>query len=197
MVESMTRYWWAVALRGVFAVVFGLFALIWPHITLLALVILFGAYVFADGLLRLVSAILGPRPGAGAGRGTSRGWLVVGGLAGLVVGVLTFLWPGTTVLVLLWLIAIWALVTGVMEIAAAFRLRGRVSGVWAFGLGGVLSVIFGILLLAWPATGALALIVLIGVYALVFGLVVIGLGLRLRRLGQQPRMPGPARPASA
>jgi uncharacterized membrane protein HdeD (DUF308 family) len=190
--ESLTRHWWAVALRGAFAVVFGLIALIWPHITVLALVIIFGAYVLVDGVLRLAAAIQGPR----AGVRDRRGWLAFSGVASIVLGVLTFVWPGVTALVLLWLIAAWALVTGVLEIAAAVRLR-RVAGAWLLGVGGVLSVLFGILVAVWPAAGALAIIVLIGVYALVFGVALIMVGLRLRQMGRRAGVSGHAWPAAA
>ena len=194
MVETLTRYWWAVTLRGAFAVLFGLVALIWPHITVLALVIIFGAYVLVDGVLRLVAAVRGPRR---SGAQSSRGWLAFSGVAAILVGVVTLVWPDVTALVLLWLIAAWALVTGVVEIAAALRLRGRVDGVWLLGVGGVLSVLFGIIVAVWPAAGALAIIVFIGVYALIFGAVLIMVGLRLRRLGQRADPAGSGRRAVA
>src|SRR4051812_32809674 len=119
MLEILSRYWWAVVLRGVAGVLFGLLALIWPQITLWALVVLFGAYALVDGVITLVTAFGGNRERAGS----SRGWLIVEGIAGIVIGILTFVWPGVTALALLWLIAAWALVTGVLEIIAAVRLR--------------------------------------------------------------------------
>jgi uncharacterized membrane protein HdeD (DUF308 family) len=192
MLDTLTRNWWVVALRGAAAVLFGLLALIWPSITLLALVVLFGAYAAVDGLFVLGSAIFG----RGAD-GRSRAWLVVEGIAGIAIGVVTFIWPGVTTLVLLALIAAWALVTGVLEIVAAVRLRREISGEWLLALGGALSVVFGILLLVWPATGALALVLIIGAYALVFGIVLIVLALRLRRLRADQAHPGSARPATA
>jgi uncharacterized membrane protein HdeD (DUF308 family) len=177
MLDVLARYWWAVVLRGAAAVLFGLMALIWPSITLIALVALFGAYCLVDGVVALATAIFnGP---AAAGR---RPWLVVEGVAGILAGIVTFAWPGITTLVLLWLIAAWALVTGVMEIVVAVRLRRELQGEWLLILSGALSVLFGILLAVWPASGALALVFLIGVYALVFGAVLVMLGLRLRRL---------------
>jgi uncharacterized membrane protein HdeD (DUF308 family) len=178
MLENLTRYWWAVVLRGAVAALFGLLALTWPDVTLLALVVLFGAYALVDGVFALGTAAFGDR--AAAGR---RGWLIFEGIAGILAGIITFAWPGVTTVVLLWLIAFWALFTGIIEIAAAIRLRREIQGEWLLGLGGVLSVLFGILLIVWPATGALALVYLIGAYALVFGVALIALGLRLRRLG--------------
>ncbi len=177
MLDVLARYWWAVVLRGAAAVLFGLIALIWPTITLIVLVALFGAYCLVDGIVALATAIFnGP---AATGR---RPWLAVEGVAGVLAGIVTFAWPGITTLVLLWLIAAWALVTGVMEIVVAVRLRRELQGEWLLILGGALSVLFGILLAVWPASGALALVFLIGVYALVFGAVLVMLGLRLRRL---------------
>lgn len=195
MLEMLTRYWWAVALRGVAALLFGLMAIIWPGITLLALVVLFGAYVLLDGVLTLTAAVMGGRPSW-----QSRGWLGLVGAVGLAVGIITLAWPAVTTMVLLWLIAAWALVKGSFEIIAAVRLRREIQGEWLLGLGGVLSVLFAVLLAVWPATGALALIVLIGAYAVIFGAVLIGLGLRLRGWGKPSRRTaglGTHRPAHA
>lgn len=192
MLQTLSRSWWAVALRGAAAVIFGLIALIWPGITVLVLVALFGAYALVDGVTALGSAIFGSRGPTGG-----RGWLVVEGITGILVGVLTFAWPGTTTLVLLWLIAAWALVTGVLEIVAAIQLRREIRGEWRLILSGGLSVLLGILLVALPATGALALVYLIGAYAIVFGVVLLGLGLRLRRLHREATVAGSHRPATA
>ncbi|HEY3259665.1 MAG TPA: HdeD family acid-resistance protein [Pseudonocardiaceae bacterium] len=176
MLDSLARYWWMVALRGAVAVLFGLMALIWPSLTLLALIILFGAYSLVDGVFALVAAF-GP---AAEGR---RFWLGLQGVASILIGVVTFAWPDVTTLVLLALIAAWAIVTGLLQIFAAVRLRRELTGEWLLAIGGALSVLFGILLVAWPASGALALVLLIGAYAVVFGAVLFGLGLKLRRLG--------------
>jgi uncharacterized membrane protein HdeD (DUF308 family) len=190
MLETMTRYWWAVTLRGAAALIFGLVALFWPEITLFALVIVFGAYALVDGVVALGAAIMGSRTVAG-----SRGWLAVEGVLGIIAGIVAFVWPDITALALLWVIAFWALVTGILEIVAAVRLRREIQGEWMLALSGVLSVLFGILLLVWPATGALAVVFLIGLYAIVFGVVLVALGLRLRRLrqgGVTTAAPGPA-----
>jgi uncharacterized membrane protein HdeD (DUF308 family) len=190
MLEALARNWWAVALRGVFAVIFGLLALIWPGITVLVLVALFGAYCLVDGVIAIGTALFGGA--AAAGR---RVWLVVEGIAGVVAGIITFAWPGITTLVLLWLIAFWALVTGVMEIVVAIRLRRELQGEWLLILSGALSVLFGLLLIIWPASGALALVTLIAIYALIFGVALIGLGLRLRRV-HGGSVAGTGRPAT-
>jgi uncharacterized membrane protein HdeD (DUF308 family) len=112
MLEYFSRYWWTVALRGALAVAFGVVALIWPDITLHALVLLFGFYALVDGLLALAALLVGGRLVA-----DRRGWLVVEGIAGIVAGVVSFLWPGITALVLLYLIAVWAIATGLLEVA--------------------------------------------------------------------------------
>jgi len=191
MLEILTRYWWAAVLRGVVAVAFGVMAVAWPEITLRVLVLLFGAFVLVDGLIAVVTAA------SGAGLVRHRGWLVVEGVAGIVVGVLTFLWPDITTLALLYLIAAWALVTGALEIVAAVRLRREIRREWLLALNGVLSVLFGVLLVAWPTTGALAVTLVIGVYAIVFGIVLIWLGLRLRRLHEATATLDATRPAPA
>lgn len=183
MLDILGRYWWAVVLRGAMGIVFGLLALIWPDVTVLVLVVLFGAYALVDGVIALMAAIGGGRTSSG-----SRGWLAVEGVAGVVLGILTFVWPGVTALVLLWLIAAWALVTGVLEIMAAVRLRREIDNEWFLGISGALSIVFGILLAVWPAAGALTLVVLIGIYAIIFGIVLVVLGLRLRSMRTTARV---------
>lgn len=193
MLERLARYWWVVAVRGVAAVLFGLMAIIWPAITVTVLVLLFGAYALVDGVLALFTALFGGDSSEGR-----RPWLALEGVAGVLTGVLTFLWPGITTLVLLWLIAAWVLVTGVLEIVAAARLRREIEGEWLLGLSGVLSVVFGILLVIWPTAGAVTVVWLIGIYAVVFGVALIALSLRLRKIYQGgTALPGAGRPATA
>jgi uncharacterized membrane protein HdeD (DUF308 family) len=181
--QVLARNWWALALRGLFAILFGVAAFAWPSLTLAALVILFGAYALVDGVFALIAAVR-------AAEAHERWWLfVLEGLAGIIVGIITFVWPGITALVLLYLIAWWALVTGVLEIAAAIRLRRVIRREWTLVLGGLASVIFGLLLLYRPGAGALAVIWLIGIYALVFGVLFLMLGFRLRgHAGQTPAL---------
>ncbi|HEY2157328.1 MAG TPA: HdeD family acid-resistance protein [Isosphaeraceae bacterium] len=175
---DLARNWWALTLRGVFAVIFGVIAFAWPGITLAALVILYGAYAMADGIFAIAATITGRPEGA-------PWWaLLLEGVLGIAVGIMTFAWPGITALVLLYLIAGWAMATGVLEIAAAIRLRREVRGEWMLALSGVLSIIFGILLVINPGAGALAVIWLIGGYAIVFGSLMIALGFRLRGLAK-------------
>ena len=169
MVIVLSRNWWTLALRGLFAVLFGIMAFAWPGITLGALVLLYGAYAFADGVLAIAAALVGRTVGV-------PWWaLLIEGLAGIGVGIITLLWPGITALVLLYLIAFWAVVTGVFEIVAAIRLRKEIRGEWLLALSGVLSVLFGVALIVSPGTGALAVVWLIGTYAIVFGALMIAL----------------------
>ena len=170
--------WWALALRGLAAILFGIAALVVPHIALVVLIALFGAYALVDGVFAIVSAVR-------AAERHMRWWpLLLEGLAGIVVWVLTFVWPVVTALLLLYFIASWAIVTGVFEILAAVRLRREITGEWLLGLTGVLSVVFGLLLIIFPGAGALTVVWLIGIYALVFGVLLVGLALRLR--GRSP-----------
>lgn len=169
--------WKSMALRGAAALIFGLLTLAWPSITLLALVFLFGAYALADGLFLLVSAF--ERDRAPEGR---RGLLVLEGVVGVAAGVLTFVWPSITALALLYLIAAWAIITGVLEIASAIRLRKHIENEWFLGLAGALSVLFGVVLVLVPGAGALAITWLIGVYAAIFGVLLLALALKIRKL---------------
>ena len=181
-VDSLSRNWWAVSLRGLAGVLFGVITFIAPGISLAALVLLFGAYAFADGVLAIVTAI--------RRRGNDRwGLLLLEGLVGVAAGVLTLLWPGITALALLYVIAAWALVTGAFEIAAAIRLRKAITGEWLLALSGIFSIALGVLLVLFPGPGALAVTIWIGAYAFVFGALLFALGLRLRGLGS-PRARG-------
>ena len=172
MFHTLARHWWLVLLRGVVAVLFGLMAFTLPGLTLFSLVLLWGAYAFADGILALGAAF-------GAHRNATAAWLVLVGLLGLAAGVMTLFWPHITALVLLLLIASYAIVRGVVEIVGAIHLRRHIDNEWALILGGVLSVLFGIVLLVRPATGALALLWVIGLYAILFGCAEIALSYRL------------------
>jgi uncharacterized membrane protein HdeD (DUF308 family) len=185
MVQVLARNWWALAVRGAVAIIFGLIALLLPGLTLVALVILFGAYSLVDGVFAVAAAV---RAAETHHRWV---WLLVEGVAGILTGIVTFLWPGITAFVLLYLIAIWAFVTGILEVIAGFHLRGHLLNEWMLILGGVASVIFGVLLIVQPLAGALALAWLIGAYALVFGILMLMLAFRMRGHGL-PAAPHPA-----
>jgi len=170
----LSRNWWALALRGLAAIVFGVLAFVWPGITLWALVLLFGAYMLVDGIFAIVAAV------RAAGR-EARWWLLlVEGVLGVLAGLVAFLLPGITALALLYLVAAWAIFTGILQIVGAVRLRREIEGEWALILGGVLSVIFGVLLAVLPGPGILALVWLIGAYAVVSGMLLIVLAFRVR-----------------
>jgi uncharacterized membrane protein HdeD (DUF308 family) len=181
-VDSLVRNWWVVLLRGIAGIIFGVLTFFAPDISLVALVLLFGAYAFADGILAIVSAV--------RHRGSGRWWLLLQGIAGVGAGVVTVFWPGITALALLYVIAAWALVTGGLEIAAAVRLRKVITGEWILALAGIASVALGVLLVLFPGPGALALVLWIGAYALVSGVLLMVLAFRMRSWGKShsPRM---------
>ena len=173
MLAVYTGSWWALVLRGIVGILFGVLAFLWPGITLTALVFLWGAYALVDGAFAIAAGI--------KTYGENKRWwvLLLEGILGVAAGVVAFVIPGITALVLLLLIAAWAIVTGVFEIAAAIQLRKYITGEWMLALAGVASIIFGILLCLNPSAGALAVVWLIGAYAIVFGVLLIALGLRL------------------
>ena len=172
----VSRYWWAIALRGAVAIVFGVLAFAWPGATLATLVLLFGAYALVDGLAAVVMGL--------KEYGEHERWwaTLLGGLVSVAAGVVTFMMPGLTALTLLTLIALWAILRGVLEIMAAVRLRHVIRGEWLLGLGGVLSIVFGVAMIVYPGAGALAVIWWIAAYAIVLGLVLVALGFRARGL---------------
>ena len=177
MAVVLARNWWALALRGLVAVLFGLLAFVWPGLTVAMLVLLFGAYVLVDGVFAIAAAVKAPA-------GYDRWWvLLLEGIVGVIIGVLTFVWPAMTALVLLYFIAAWAIITGVLEITAAIRLRKSIGNEWLLVLSGVLSILFGLALMLMPGAGALAVVWLIGSYAVIFGVLLVALSFRLRRWG--------------
>ncbi len=176
--EILSRNWGWLVLRGVVAILFGVLTAFQPGITLAALVLLFGAYAFTDGIATIVWSI--------ANRRDEPHWvsLIFGGLLSISAGVVTFFWPAMTTVVLLFLIAGWAMVTGIATIVAGIQLRKVIVGEWRLVLFGLMSVAFGVILLAAPAVGALAMVLWIGWYAIVSGVLLISLGLRLRSWGR-------------
>jgi len=180
---SLSQNWWMMILRGVLAIMFGVAAFVWPGLTWFSLVILFGAYALVDGVIALAAGL--------QNAGDSPRWWVflLEGIIGIGAGITAFLWPGLTAYVLLMVIASWAIITGILEIAAAIRLRREITNEWALAFGGLLSVGLGVLLFMRPVLGGLALVWTIGAYALLFGVLLIALGFRLRSVNV------PARPA--
>lgn len=173
MSEALARNWWAIGLRGVLAMIFGLIALVLPGVTMLSLVIVFAAYALVDGVLAIVAAVRSAR------RHERWGLLVLEGVVDIAAGVLAFLWPGLTILIFVLLVAAWAIVTGGLMTAAAFRLQLD-HGRWWLALGGLASLVYGVLLIIAPLIGALVLTWWLGAYALVFGVFMLVLGFRLR-----------------
>src|SRR5215510_3735216 len=187
MFNLMTQNWWAIALRGLVAMLFGIAAFIWPGITLWMLVALFGAYALVDGIFAVIESFRRDVVG-------ERWWaLLFEGFVGIAIGVLTFFWPGLTAMGLLYLIAFWAIVTGVFEIITAIRLRHEISGEWIMALIAILTMAFGFLLVAFPVTGALSVILIIGAFAFATGALMIALAFKLRSLrrpgGEVPPVP--------
>lgn len=172
----LTRAWWTLLVTGIAAVLFGLLVFIWPLLALAVLVALFGAFAIISGISQIIAAI------EGIEQHQSWVWLLVGGIVSVAAGLMTFIWPGITALVLLTIIPIWAIISGIVQIAVAIELRRQVPGEWLLLLGGVISILFGALVFFRPRTGVLAELVLIGTFALVFGIVTISLAFRLRGL---------------
>jgi uncharacterized membrane protein HdeD (DUF308 family) len=182
-----SRLWWMVALRGLLLLLFGLAAVFWPGVTLTVLVLWIGAGFLVNGVIALVAAV--------AGRDVEgRGWLVIEGLLGLLAGIVTFVYPGITQIVLLWLVAGWAIFSGIAQVAAAVQFRKVIRGEWLLGLAGALAIVFGMLLIARPAVGLLTVALLIGWFAILYGVALLALGFRLRgvlqRLAGAPLMAG-------
>jgi uncharacterized membrane protein HdeD (DUF308 family) len=178
LARTLSRNWSLLLLRGLIAIAFGVLAWLQPASSIAALVLLFGAFSTVDGILWIWIAL--------SGRKQYDWWweFLVRGLLSVCVGVMTFLKPEITALILLFYIAIWAIATGVLEIAAAIRLRREIKGEWMFILGGLISAAFGVMLMVWPGEGALAVLWLIATYAIVLGGLLIGLAFKVRRIGR-------------
>ena len=175
MSVMLRRSWWVLLLRGVAAIVFGVLTWMQPAASAAALVLIFGAYVFLDGVLGVFSAI--------KSRNESRHWWMVllWGLTGVVFGVLTVINPAITALVLTIYIGVWALITGVVEIVAALRLRKEIEGEWLLVLGGLISVLFGSFVLAQPGAGMMAMLWVIATYAVIFGVLMVLLAFKVKK----------------
>lgn len=174
MLKSIAHSWWLYALRGVAAIIFGVLALTRPGATVLALVLVFGFYAIADGVLAIVAAF--------QMRELAKDWWVVllEGLAGILVGIIALVYPSVTAVALYLLIAFWAVFTGIMEIIAAIRLRHEIENEWSLILTGVLSIILGVVLIIFPLVGAVGLVWTIGIYAILFGLLMLYLAFTVR-----------------
>jgi uncharacterized membrane protein HdeD (DUF308 family) len=170
MLDVLTQKWWAVALRGVLAIVFGIVALVFPGLTLGSLAMVFGAYAFVSGVLTIVAAF--------GHRGREASWYVVEGTIGIAVGLATLFFPGMAAQALVILIGLWAILMGIFEVIAGFELP--ISWSWLLAFAGVLSIGFGVVVIAYPGSGALAIAWIIGIYALMFGGSLLAFGIWLR-----------------
>ena len=172
MLPAMVGNWWVLLVRGIAAVLFGLAALFWPGLTLFVLIVFFGAYVLVDGIFALVAGI--------RGSGSRRWLLLAEGVIGVLAGLIALFWPGMSALVLMYVIAAWAVSTGILKVVMALSLRREIDNEWLMVLSGVLSVLFGVILAVLPGAGLLALVWLIGIYAVIFGVGLIVLAFRVR-----------------
>jgi uncharacterized membrane protein HdeD (DUF308 family) len=177
----VAHHWWSFVLRGVFAIIFGLIAFLMPGITLLSLIWVFAFYATLDGVINIAAAFRRNPQQSQQPQSQQHWWaLLIQGILGLIAGALAIVWPGLTSLALVYLIAAWAIITGVTAIVAAIRLRHEIKGEWLMILSGALSVVFGVFAAIFPGAGALALVFWIGAYAVAFGVLLIILGFRVR-----------------
>jgi uncharacterized membrane protein HdeD (DUF308 family) len=174
LLHALAKNWWLLLLRGIAAVVFGVLAFAWPGLTILTLILLYGAFALTDGVIAIIAAITGAAP-------AGRWWLAIVGILGIAVGAFTFMLPGMTVLILLFTIAGWAVAIGVLQIIGAIRLRKEIDNEWLLILSGAVSVLFGLAVMLRPGAGALALVWVIGTYAIIAGVLYIGLAFRLKK----------------
>ncbi|HEY4752122.1 MAG TPA: HdeD family acid-resistance protein [Candidatus Limnocylindrales bacterium] len=175
MLSLVSRDWWVYAIRGIAAIVFGILALVWPGPTLAVLVLLFGAYAFVDGVTLLVALARGDV----LARRHKWATALMGAL-GIIASIVALVWPGMTALTLLYLVAIWAISTGFLQIVAAIEFRREIDGEGWMVLGGILSIVFGGLLVAFPGSGLVTLVWMVGFWAELFGFSSLGVAHRLR-----------------
>ena len=178
MFTQLPRKWWVYALRGLLVIVLGLLTVLWPQKTLYTLVVLFGVLALGNGLFAMIGGLVSAVP--------YEGWWppVWGGALGMAIGLLTVLWPEKTALILAYLIAAWAVITGIFELIAGIQLRRVIIGDWVMVLGGILSILLGALLFVYPNSGILSLVWLLGLFAIVLGVLLIVAAFRLRGLKQ-------------
>ncbi|MBX5461965.1 MAG: DUF308 domain-containing protein [Steroidobacteraceae bacterium] len=182
---SLLNQWWALIVRGVLAILFGIAAITWPRVTLVALLALFAAFAIADGITSLIAAV----------RTRSWGWVFFGGLLSLAVGVLTLMWPGAATLALVLLIGAWAIVRGIFDIATGIALRREIRYEWLLILTGVVSIVFGAVIALFPVAGVFALIGIVAGFAIAIGVLLIAAGIMERRLQRRLGLDGATAPA--
>ena len=173
MLHGLARNWWLILLRGIAAIAFGISAFVWPGITIVTLALLYGVFAFIEGVLALAAAVMGGSP-------APRWWLAIVGLLGIAVGVLTWMMPVVTAFILVLFFAGWAIATGVVQIIAAIRLRKEIDNEWMLVAVGAISVLFGVLVAIQPMVGAISLVFVLGAYAIIFGIALVGFAFKLR-----------------
>lgn len=183
MLELLTGRWWWLLVRGIVAILFGLAAFFLPGVTLLSLIFLFGVFAIVDGVTLIVF---------GRRAGMKWYWSALAGLVSIAAGVVAIAWPGISAVALLWVIAFWAVLTGLFQILTAIEIRKEVEGEWALFLAGLLAVVFGIILFFRPGAGALAVLWLIGTFAILLGILMVILSFRLKGLQARVRDAGEA-----
>lgn len=174
MLNQLIHNWRLMVFRGILAILFGVLAFSWPAIAIYTLVLLFGAYALIGGIISIIVSTKHPR--------SQRWWLLSEGIVGVLAGGIAFAWPGITAITLLYIIAFWAIWIGVLHIIAAVELRKDITNEWLLIFSGILSVVFGIIVIARPGAGAVAMVWLIALYAIIFGILFVAFGLRLRNL---------------
>jgi uncharacterized membrane protein HdeD (DUF308 family) len=179
MEGALKHGWWALLIRGIAAIIFGALCFAMPGVTIRVLIWLFGAFALVDGVFGLIAYLQAKKAGE------DHGGLLFEALVGIAVGLAVLFWPGLTAVVLLYFIGGWAIMRGIFEIVAAVKLRKVIKGEFWMILGGIVSVLFGITLFARPGVGALAVIWIIGVYAIIFGIVLVGLAFVAKKLGKE------------
>ncbi len=181
MAEAMTRNWGAIAFRGFIAVLLGAIAIVWPGPTVGVLVILLGAFALVEGVANIVAGLRG-----------REGWAIGEGVISVVIGIVIVVWPAITALALLYVVAAWAIITGIVRVVAALQLRRVIRNEWLLVGSGLASVIFGVIAAVFPGAGILALIWLLGVWLIVLGVLLIALALSLRQFAHRPSRMGVA-----
>jgi len=187
--HQMAKNWGWLLLRGVAAIVFGALAFLWPGVTLLVLTIFWGAWAFTDGLFALIAAFRVRE------KGKAHWPQILIGVLGIAAGVVTFVSPGLAAAALLMFIAAWAGITGGLQVMVAIRLRKEIEGEWMLALSGLVSIMFGVLIVLRPGAGAMAVIWIIGAYSILFGVLVVMVALKLKGHAGGARMTGTAKPA--
>lgn len=173
--SEVTGNWWAIGLRAAAAILLGIIAFMMPVVTIAAVVTVFGVYAIVDGLFAIGAAVRGVR------KHERWGWMLAEGIIGVVAGAIALFMPAIGALALTWLVAGWALATGVLAIAAAVKLRKIMTGEWLLALTGVLSVLLALLVAAFPGVGILLLVTWVGAYALVYGIITLVLAVRVKQ----------------